>query len=284
MPTTVQAPCPPPSGPKLNGMASDIQNVDPNGDVVLVLTRYVQFEDEDVTRAGQVVGHPKPAAVEVPADKPLALASENEKGACGNGEERHKADHRGSAGSDSMHSDCSIPAVSISSEEVIIRASSRHLTLASPVFHAMLSRKFSESNALSMTGSVEIPLPDDDPDAFLILLNILHGRIRKVPLTIDLETFTQISVLVDKYDILEPVELLASFWFDNLKSAIPERFTDDIPAWICICSVFDKPVEFLHATRLAMRQGKGDLEATGLPIPPSISGTFSNYRRPLSKF
>jgi hypothetical protein len=136
----------------------------------------------------------------------------------------------------------------------------------------MLQRKFNESNVLRATGSVEIPLPDDDPDAFLILLNIIHGHIRKVPLRVDLPTLTQLAILVDKYDVHEAVEMFSNIWFDNLKHEIPQTFTDDIPSWICICWVFAKPSEFKQTTRLALRQGRDELQPDGLPIPSSVAG------------
>lgn len=153
-----------------------------------------------------------------------------------------------------------------------MRVSSRHLVLASPVFRAMLRRRFNESNVLRTTGSVEIPLPEDDPDIFMILLNIIHGYVRRVPLTIDIQTFAQISILVDKYDIRESVELFAHCWFDKLEPTLPDEYTDDIPAWICICWMFDKPKSFEHTTRLALKYGKGNLRLGDLPIPSSIVG------------
>jgi hypothetical protein len=262
----------------------EVHTIDPNGDVVLTLTRYVRFEDEVV---------PEPDSAErtlearispfcAPA-KPAELAEtswhteEGEEGEKANDERRQPVSRRQSAPS-SAAIDSSADS-SFCLEEVIIRASSRHLTFASPVFRAMLERKFSESNTLRMTGSVEIPLPGDDPDALLIVLNAVHGRFRAIPLTVDLETLTQIAVLVDKYDLLEPVELLADFWFDNLKPNIPEVYTDDIPSWICICWVLNKPTEFERTTRIAMRRGRGNLPAAGLPIPQPVIGTLSVERK-----
>jgi hypothetical protein len=61
---------------------------------------------------------------------------------------------------------------------VHMRVSSKHLIMVSPVFKAMLQRdNFREGQQLGNTGSVEIPLPDDDSDAFLIILDIVHGMV-----------------------------------------------------------------------------------------------------------
>lgn len=48
---------------------------------------------------------------------------------------------------------------------------------------------------------MEIPLPDDDPVAFGILLRILHAQNNFVPREVDLPLLTGISILVDKYQI-----------------------------------------------------------------------------------
>jgi hypothetical protein len=51
--------------------------------------------------------------------------------------------------------------------DVRMLVSSRHLILASSVFEAMLQDRFKEGQALRSTGYLELPLPDDDPVAFL---------------------------------------------------------------------------------------------------------------------
>lgn len=138
----------------------------------------------------------------------------------------------------------------------------------------MLQRRFNESNVLRRTGSVEIPLPDDDPDAFLILLNIIHGRIRKVPLQVDLQMLTQLAILVDKYEIHECVEMFTNFWFAHLQPTIPDKYTEDIPSWICISWVFGKHDEFKTATRLLLHERREALPMGELPIPISVVGEF----------
>jgi hypothetical protein len=60
-------------------------------------------------------------------------------------------------------------------KEIRMLVSSRHLMLVSPVFKAMLQHSnFKEGNELQTNGKVEVPLPDDDPDAFKILLDIIQ--------------------------------------------------------------------------------------------------------------
>jgi hypothetical protein len=117
---------------------------------------------------------------------------------------------------------------------VHMRVSSKHLTMVSPVFKAMLHRgNFREGRELGNTGSVDVPLPDDNPDAFLIILDVLHGYHRKVPRDISLLMLTCISILVDKYQMVEAVEVFSNGWIEHLKlpksgdtSGLPEP--DDI--------------------------------------------------------
>ena len=67
------------------------------------------------------------------------------------------------------------------SQQIRMKVSSRHLALSSTVFRTSLRSGFKEAVTLRTTGTVEIPLPDDHPAAFLILLNVVHGHTRQVP-------------------------------------------------------------------------------------------------------
>jgi hypothetical protein len=77
------------------------------------------------------------------------------------------------------------------------------MSLVSPVFRAMLQHgSFKEGHDLAK-GTAEVPLPDDKPAAFQILLDIIHHRFRLVPKEIDFDTATEIAILVDKYQVHE---------------------------------------------------------------------------------
>lgn len=159
-------------------------------------------------------------------------------------------------------------------------ASSKHLILASSVFKAMLQAgRFLEGNTLASQKQVEIPLPDDNAAAFEILLNILHGRTRKVPKKVDLSLLVELSVLVDKYQLHEPVEIFSDLWFDHI---------DDIADWhaggahvpklICITWVFNKATCFSKITRTAQLKGCKPLKGSdtdALPIPGPVIGIYS---------
>jgi hypothetical protein len=165
-----------------------------------------------------------------------------------------------------------------STSEVHMRVSSRHMILASRNFRDMLSNgNFEEGQTLRTKGEVEIPLPEDDPDAFIILLHIIHANTRKVPRVVSLATLTALAILVDKYNMLEAVELFSDLWIDNVKDEepMPESFTDDVPPWLVISWVFQKPEEFKAMSRIIEQECDETLEdmfGDDLPVVPFIIG------------
>ncbi|KAK5129706.1 hypothetical protein LTR08_002950 [Meristemomyces frigidus] len=95
-----------------------------------------------------------------------------------------------------------------------IRVSSALLQRASPVFKAMLSNRFREGNELSSSASVEIPLPEDEPDVMEILCNIIHMRYDGVPKSMDMDyaRIVRFLQLCDKYACAPAVRPSASIW------------------------------------------------------------------------
>jgi hypothetical protein len=136
----------------------------------------------------------------------------------------------------------------------------------------LLRGGFKEGATLQTTGIAEIPLPDDHPAAFLILLNVVHGHTRRVPRQVDLRMLTRIAILVDKYQLHEALEMFTDIWCENMKGSIPQSFTDDSMAAICIYWVFGKSPQFKQATQIVQMESKGRVNEEGLPIPSSIIG------------
>lgn len=164
-------------------------------------------------------------------------------------------------------------------KQVRILVSSKHMSVASKVFKAMLQGGFRESIQLKETGKIELPLPDDDAEAWKILVNIIHGRFRSIPLKVDLTMLTQLAILVDKYQMHEIVYSYIPAW----KTAIhypPVGWKDTI-RWICISWVFEFEKEFQELTRKAQRDCVGTFEnlirfndLESLPIPQPVIGKF----------
>lgn len=159
-------------------------------------------------------------------------------------------------------------------EKISMLVSSKHMSLASPVFKAMLKHTFAEGDSLHRDGKVDVPLPDDEPVAFAILMRILHAQNDLVPTEINLQTLTDVAILVDKYRLHACASAFASLWITPLKPLIPQtRLDKDILSWICITWVFRKDVEFdmitsiaqMYHAALPFRSGLDDL-----PIPAKV--------------
>lgn len=159
---------------------------------------------------------------------------------------------------------------------VRLRASSKHLTLASPVFRRMFTGDWRESRNLAAGERAEIKGENwvvEQVDAMLILMNIIHGHGRKVPRDITLDTLAEIAVLVDYYECYEAVDVMTEIWIDKLLKSMPSTYGKDIISWIFISWVFQRPSSFTSATSIAATQSQQRIDPGDLPIPQRILGT-----------
>ena len=156
--------------------------------------------------------------------------------------------------------------------------SSKHLMLASPVFRAMLQHSnFKEGDELRKNGRVEVALPDDHPTAFRIMMDIIHGRVSKVPRQVSLEILTNMSILIDKYETLESFGLIIDVWLLHLEKSLPTCFNSDVLPWLSIAWVFRLPEHFQKMTRVLQTVADGAKEescADVLPVPSRVFGTI----------
>lgn len=121
-------------------------------------------------------------------------------------------------------------------------------------------------------------LPDDDATAMEIVLDIIHGRVKQVPKEFTLDTLTAISLLIDKYQMHEVMELYVEIWMIRLKPSIPWCFSQDLYKWLSIAWVFNLAAEFKQLTLVAVRESCGinsimqPAPDPSLPIPEVILG------------
>ena len=137
----------------------------------------------------------------------------------------------------------------------------------------MLQARFKEGLELSSKGQAELILPDDNPDALLILLYFIHAQTKKVPLKVGLSMLNDLAILVDKYELLDITEPLADFWMKNIRHSIPKDLNMDLLSWICISWVFKRSDIFAKVTKVAQLKSEGLLEENLLPIPEKVLGT-----------
>ncbi|KAH7420010.1 hypothetical protein BKA64DRAFT_634661 [Cadophora sp. MPI-SDFR-AT-0126] len=158
---------------------------------------------------------------------------------------------------------------------------------------------FQEGTSLRTAQSVAIPLLDDDPDAMVILLNIIYGRTRQVPRKIDFESDlpSELAKLIDYYQLHEVTELFSDTWLrdstrgENLQN---KYWHSSALRWLWISWVFQDASLFKSMTQLMMLKGEDDPEyvadghpsesdlrqeyAEGLPIPPVVLDAIRAHR------
>jgi len=165
--------------------------------------------------------------------------------------------------------DCSRPE---SSSGVKIRVSSRHLILASRYFSNMFESEWKEGKTLRAAKFIKMEVEDVDPDALVIVMNIIHGKTRSVPKTVDLEMLAKIAVIVDLYECAEAAEVFTDMWLPRLSSALPSEYSRDTVLRLCVSWVFRRSDEFRFATSAALKHSRGPIQDMGLPILQSIVG------------
>ena len=103
--------------------------------------------------------------------------------------------------------------------QLSIRVSSKVLSLASPVFAAILSPKFAEGQALLKATSPETPsisLPDDNSEAVIWLCKALHFK-QDLTVTADISALLlgQLAILCDKYDLVAALNSWSHVWLQK---------------------------------------------------------------------
>lgn len=182
-------------------------------------------------------------------------------------------------GDDSDDEHAESPQPVLRSKETRMLVSSKHMIHVSAVFKAMFRHEtFAEGRELEKNGKVVVPLPDDDPFAMRILLNLIHHNFRKVPKIVDLDTMTNIAILADKYELTEVLYTHSEIWLKELKKTVPVSLNQDLLPWLAISCVFNMAPEFKHLTRIATLESSGDLglgeSEQDLPIPAHVFGKY----------
>jgi len=257
---------PPNWSPNWPPPAEELYVLDPHGDVLLKLVRQPE-DDSSESSASSVSDPPSPPNEEAPIPE----------GEPNSGDAIEIQDIIPDADLQNGEEETPSEADATSVEYLIdvhIRVSSRHLILASPTFRSMLGPDFEEGQSLQKSGYADLALGDDDPDAMLILLQIIHFQIRKVPRHVDIDTLTKLSVLIDYYHMHEVMELFSDMWVENLaKEGLPMVHGAEAMRWLWISWVFGKGREFRAVSRVIEQGCDETLEEDVdemLPIPGVI--------------
>ncbi|KAK2790711.1 hypothetical protein FQN52_005468 [Onygenales sp. PD_12] len=167
--------------------------------------------------------------------------------------------------------------------EVQMLVSSQHLILASTHFKKMLQSTFKEGKTPSSSADGpnyrEIPVTMNwNPSALLILMNIIHGRTRKVPRSIDLDMLTEMAKLVDYHDCAEAVEVFSDMWVEKLRDSMPKRYGREVIMWLSVACAFRKSDVLREVTAIATMENRGVIQQMELRIPGSVISAIEERR------
>ena len=142
----------------------------------------------------------------------------------------------------------------------------------------MLSGNWSESYGLRPGAPSDVTITNCDSSALLIVLKIIHGRMRKVPKSVSLELLSEIAVITDFYDCSESVEVFRDNYVKQWDINTLHQGT--IFKWLCISWIFRSVSIFADVTRMLQLRARGPPQSLDLPIPGEI---ISEIDVPLSE-
>ncbi|GKU12727.1 unnamed protein product, partial [Fusarium langsethiae] len=155
--------------------------------------------------------------------------------------------------------------------EITLLVSGKHLALASSYFEKMFAGSYVEGK-IHDSGLRRVTARDCDPEAFSIILSIMHGYHRDVPKSLSLEMLAKVAIIVDYYGCHEIVEPHVNIWIASLKSVLPTVYGRDCILCMMISWVFSEPDVFQQMTRLALIHSEKLIEAEDIPLPADLLG------------
>lgn len=155
------------------------------------------------------------------------------------------------------------------------KVSMKHLSLASPRAKVVLQGPYLES----------VPKADGlrhwkfepifDPEAFKIVIRIIHTQFNNVPDKVSLEMLSNIAVVVDDLNCRDSVAYFAKLWLQELDKGGSILFGDGLAYARKLFTfwVFGLEERFREETKNAVIYSPDISSSFGLPIPPRILGT-----------
>lgn len=154
------------------------------------------------------------------------------------------------------------------------RVSMKHLSLSSARAKSVLQGPFLESMPTADGLHHWTFEPIFDPEAFKIVMSIIHTRFNNVPHEVSLEMLSTIAVIVDDLNCRDSVAYFAEIWLKELGNE-GENLDGNGLAYarkIFTSWVFRLEEEFRKETSIAILQSENISSSYGLPIPPQILG------------
>lgn len=161
--------------------------------------------------------------------------------------------------------------------EYHFKVSMKHLELASRRAKAMFTGGYKESRPTEVDGLRHWKFePMFDPDAFITVLEIIHGQTQNFPRKVSLGQMAEIASIVDDLECQGAVWFFVKMWMPHLKHQLSHHKCDEnLARWILIAYVFHEPEVFKSATQKAICSSTGPISTFGLPIRPKIIGPLA---------
>ncbi|KAI9163621.1 LOW QUALITY PROTEIN: hypothetical protein HJFPF1_05242 [Paramyrothecium foliicola] len=158
------------------------------------------------------------------------------------------------------------------------RVSSAHLCLASPVFDKMLNGPWMEGPG-GNGAPRDVYASDWHPEAFVIVLDAIHGQHLAIPQNISLERLADVAAIVDYYDCQHTMVLLVKYWRRRLHWNLPEDYDKNCVFLMAIHWVFLGRTAFNQAAEVAFTRCRGPILRGDLPLPDVFLRAIEDKRK-----
>lgn len=152
-------------------------------------------------------------------------------------------------------------------EEILMRVSSKHLSLASPYWKAALSEKWL---GLRQPGEIMLlEVQEFDIDAMATLMNVIHGHGHEVTRTVSIDELVRLTILMDYFQCTEVCSPYTDIWMEHIIRGTEKKhllLCDNLQA-LWVFRVLGHP----YGT--AFFKEKSVRSMSQRPIPPFLPGT-----------
>lgn len=162
--------------------------------------------------------------------------------------------------------------------EIRMRVSTKHLSLASPFFRKMFSGPWGKSLP-NPNGLREIQASGWNVDAFVTVMDMIHGRYRKVPKSVSPNMLCHLAFLTNYYQCHEVTEHFTREWLLDLENGqdLPKSHGNESMLYLFVSWVFRRPQLFREMSSLAMHKSTDPLITSLLPLPKELLGMFTRH-------
>lgn len=155
----------------------------------------------------------------------------------------------------------------VGAEKGSVRCARNILRLSSPVMKKLLDpeSRFAEATTtdISDDGTKHIQLPEDESEPWIMVLRIVHHKVKDLPKKLSFDLLAGVAVICDKYDLLDCIHHWTDSWSDSASESEDRR-------WLFVAFVLKIPKALHDVTRSIILDSK-ELEGGMLDIDDSYT-------------